>query len=149
MGMRSAGLAAALIALAGCAGNSGKAPPKGPATAGENPPARNEGPAQTPASPEPVAAAPSNPVEASPPPVGADPSWWIEGAKREDGRVRIAAKADGDAMIDARRAAVQSGTDALRTELKADPQDVQTEKVDLAHLDDGRWRVFVLMSCKE
>lgn len=142
------GLASVAIA-GGCGSGGGAAPPRA-----EKPPSqaepRNEAPpsAVVPA-PEPAAVAKPEPAPVTGAAPGADPSWWIGAPERAGGRLRVAAKADADSLIDARRNAVRAGTEALKAASGAEPAQVQTEKVDMAHLDDGRWRVFVLMSSSE
>jgi hypothetical protein len=138
------GVLTAAMGIAGCASS--------PQSGGEKPtppPVQPEA-----AAPAPEASAPAV-VEAPPPPApvvlpaGANPTWWIDAARRAEGRISIAAKADADTLIDARRGAVQAGTDSLTSEVGGPPGELRTDKVDLARLDDGRFRVFVLMSCKE
>jgi hypothetical protein len=146
--------ATALLALAACS-----APPP-PRAEAPSEPATDRPLAPAPVPPQPPtqdSQAPSVPgagqptVNAAPeaPPTGAPPSWWLNAPTREAGRVRVAARADADTLIEARRGAVEAGTGALRAEAGPQPPDIQTDKTDVARLPDGRWRAFVLMSCKE
>jgi hypothetical protein len=139
------------VALAGCAGGSSK-----PSASREAPHADSPvgGSTLEPSPVEPGPAATVSPAaEAAPEPLpgppGTNPPWWIDTPRRDGGRLHVTARADADTMVDARRLAIRAGTESLKDELKGEPGDVKTEKADLTRLDDGKWRVFVLMSCKD
>jgi len=137
----------ALLAIAGgCSSGGGTAPPRAEKPPAKTEPGNESSPPAVVQAPEPAAPEKPDPAPVTAAAPGADPTWWIGAPERAGGRVRVAAKADADSLIDARRNAVRAGTDALKAASEAEPAEVQTEKVDMAHLDDGRWRVFVLMS---
>lgn len=124
-----------------------------PARREPDPPAPSSGSgARAPIAPAPSPASADQPAAAAPPAAqipGSPPSWWIDAPVRENGRIHVAARADADTLIDARRSAVEAGTSALTGEAGPGPKEIRTDKTDVARLPDGRWRAFVLMSCNE
>ncbi len=77
------------------------------------------------------------------------PPWWIDLPAHSAGRLIVAASGRGDDLLDARRAAVRAGREALRDTLAREPADAVTDRTSAIRLSDGTYLAFVLMSARE
>lgn len=137
-------LIASAAVLAGCAGDSGDASRDPPPIDLVDPPSPPRPPApESPPEPEP------DPEPQAPRADDARPAWWIDLPARAGGRILIAASADGNDLAQARRAAVDAALESLRAEAGGDAEDESTDRTSAIRLNDGRFRVFVLVSARE
>jgi hypothetical protein len=75
------------------------------------------------------------------------PTWWIPKPARADGRVTVAAAAEGASLMEARTRVVGAGLAGLRSELGAEePANTKTLKTGVVRLNSGQYRAFVLMA---
>lgn len=74
------------------------------------------------------------------------PRWWVQEPEVAGEGVRIGAMGDAEDLVEARRAAVKNGTEAVRRHLGHEPQRIETERYTVVQLPSGSYRAFVLMN---
>lgn len=74
------------------------------------------------------------------------PEWWLTSVQLADGRYAACAEAEGVSFLGARQAALDQGVAALRDSLKAEPQNLSTDRITSVQ-SGGVFKVRVRVSC--